>query len=152
MCTNPLYNQRVFFVFFYQKLLLQKKDYKAIYRVTFGCLECILYILVRSTTWQMLKRFKCLRPLVHIDVPRLWRLLCDPLQLWFICSLTGRPEPHFADLFQLINKLTDLPYPISCCPPKILVQQNTMRSNAVDITLLSIQNCPHLRVRKLLTK
>lgn len=34
----------------------------------------------------------------------------------FFRPLAGWPEPHFADLFQPMNKLTDLPYPISCCP------------------------------------
>lgn len=55
ICTDHLYNQ----LFFFQKIVIveKKKDYKAIYRVTFGCLECILYILVRRTTWQKLKRF-----------------------------------------------------------------------------------------------
>lgn len=44
---------------------------------------------------------------------------------------------------QLINKLTDLPYPNSHCPPKVLVQQNTTRrSNAANITLSENEICP----------
>lgn len=54
ICTDHLYNQ-----LFSENVIVEekKKEFKAIYRVMFGCLECILYILVRRTTWQKLKRF-----------------------------------------------------------------------------------------------
>lgn len=71
--------------------------------------------------WGLLGRrdFKCLHPIVHISVPRLWRLLCDPFRRGgeFVPS-QGDSSLTLLTFFQLINKLTDLPYAKSHVSPR----------------------------------
>lgn len=71
-----------------------------------------VYCCTEDYLWEVVEILKRSRPLVHIDVLQLWRLLCDPWR-W------RRLGPALLTFFlsQLINKLTDLPYPVSCFIP-----------------------------------
>lgn len=83
----------------------------------FGCLGCILYILViRKTTRRTVEEvFK--RLYRHIDVPRLWRVFIFGVRPFFaavVCLFVpsqGDLSLTLLTYVQLINKLTDLPYP-----------------------------------------
>lgn len=89
------------------------------------------------------------RALLYILMyPQLWRFTVWPPRsvvvylppLPSLPPFAGWPEPHFADLFQLINKLTDLPYPSShVAAPKVTLRGGvtppTLHSNRLKKTI-----------------
>lgn len=152
ICTDPLYNQLLFSSF--QKIVIVLKKKKIIELFTellslpgmhpvYSCTEDYLAeaeeILKACALLCIFMYLSCGVYCVTLSGGGLFVPLQDVLSLastFFFLSL-------FFFFSQLINKLTDLPYPNSHCPPKVLVQQNTTRrSNAANITLSENEICP----------
>lgn len=77
ICTDHLYNQ-LYFLFFSSKdeFAIVENNIKLFTELPLVAWNASCIFLY----WGVLGRrdFKCLHPIVHISVPRLWRLLCDP--------------------------------------------------------------------------
>lgn len=99
-------------------ITITEKKKKLFTELLLGFLKCILYILLRRTTQQrleILNAYTLMQILMYLSRG----VYCVTLSSdGVFVPLTGRPKPHFTNLCQLVNKLTDLPYP--CCPLKFL--------------------------------
>lgn len=75
ICTDHLYNQLLFF-FLQEIVIVEKQIIKLFTELPLVAWNASCIFLYGGLPGR--RDFKCLRPLVHTDVPRLWRLLCDP--------------------------------------------------------------------------